>query len=166
MKRIINKQQHFVITSLNRLRIRLLSKMLEHSEPILPDLTDCGAVQTLVDLASLSGTDVSYHALTILRNMAFYAPYKNALLTTSSVLPFFVHVFTSGCENNNSNTNTKMCIMAVSALISLATNNQRVKSDIRSITHAWFQRNPIVITDDASDFLRMSQRLHKLINTV
>ena len=148
------------------MRARLLSKLLEHSEPTLPDLTDSGAVQTLVDLASLpGGNSISLYALTILRNMAFYSPYKNTLLSTSSVLPFFVGVFTSEGDNNNSKTLKNESIMAIAALISLASNNQRVKSELRSITHAWFQRNPIAFKDDTTNkFVELCHKFHKLID--
>jgi len=151
------------------MRARLLSKLLEHPEPTLPDLTDSGAVQTLVDLASLPGSSsISLYALTVLRNMAFYSPYKNTLLSTSSVLPFFVRVLTSEGDNNNGKThkNEEMSMMAITALISLASNNQRVKSELRSITHAWFQRNPIALKDDTSNkkFVELCHKFHKLID--
>jgi hypothetical protein len=54
--------------------------------------------------------------------------------------------------------------MAVTALISLASNNQRVKSDIRSMTEAWFQRNPLLIKKDPTKFQSLCLNLQKLID--
>ncbi len=137
LKRIINRQHHFVLASLNAQRSRLLVSLTMHAEPILPELLESAAVQTLVDLAAQ--TPIDRQALLILRNMAFHSGYKNVLLTTSSVLPFFVRLLTSSSDE-------EVSMLAVSALISLASNNQRVKSEVRSMTDAWFQRNPPVVS--------------------
>ena len=152
LKRIMNRQQHWVAASLNALRSRLLSALTMHAEPTLPDLLNSAAVQTLVDLASQpTGTD--RHALAVLRNMAFHSNYKTALLTTSSVLPLFVRLLTKF----NETADEEVSLMAVSALVSLASNNQRVKSDIRSMTEVWFQRNPVVLQGTKREVNRFSE---------
>jgi len=69
-KRIINRQHHFVLASLNAHRSRLLLVSLTmHAEPILPELLDSAAVQTLVDLAVQ--TLIDRQALSIFRNMVY-----------------------------------------------------------------------------------------------
>lgn len=159
LKRIINKQQHWVLASLVPLRAGLLSSLTFHSEPVLPELLESRTVQTLVDLASQSsGTDRL--ALSVLRNMAFHASYKAVLLTTSSVLPLFVRLLIDSKQ-----TDEETSVMAVAALVALASNNQRVKSDVRSMTDAWFQRNPIDPNrQDLDTFFTLCSSLRKLID--
>lgn len=156
LKRIINRQQHGVSTALINLRASLLSALTVHSEPSLPDLMDSKASLTLVDMVS-QPYGAEKHALSILRNMAFHDAYKNPLLS-SKVLPLFVRLFTSSPVDPVSST------MAVTALISLASNNQRVKSEIRSLTEAWYQRNPIVPKKDPTEFQSYCLNLRKLID--
>lgn len=159
LKRIINRQQHGALTSLIRLRARLLSALTVFPEPSLPDLMDSRVAQTLVDVVSHPyGADK--HALSILRNMAFHNIYKSPLLSASNVLPLFVRLLTGNAANGDIASPT----MAVTALISLASNNQRVKSDIRSMTEAWFQRNPLLIKKDPTKFQGLCLNLQKLID--
>ena len=159
LKRIINRQQHGILTSLVALRARLLSAMTVHPEPSLPDLMESRAAQTLVDMVS-QPYGAEKHALSILRNMAFHSTYKGPLLSASNVLPLFVRLVTSNGADSDAVSST----MAVTALISLASNNQRVKSDIRSMTEAWFQRNPLVMKKDSTDFQSLCLNLQKLID--
>jgi hypothetical protein len=65
---------------------------------------------------------------------------------------------------NTANGDITASTMAVSALISLASNNQRVKSDVRSMTEAWFQRNPLLIKKDPTKFQDLCLSLQKLID--
>lgn len=159
LKRIINRQQHHVLTSLISLRARLLSCFTMHTEPTLPDLLESKAAQTLVDMVQ-QPYGAEHHALAILRNMAFHSTYKNPLLSASNVLPLFVRLLTEESNDDDSMSS----FVAVSALISLASNNQRVKSDIRSMTEAWFQRNPLVTKKESTPFQILCANLHKLID--
>jgi hypothetical protein len=92
--------------------------------------------------------------------MAFHNIYKSPLLSASNVLPLFVRLLTGKAANDDIASST----VAVTALISLASNNQRVKSDIRSLTEAWFQRNPLLIKNDPTKFQGLCLNLQKLID--
>lgn len=159
LKRIINRQQHGSLISLIRLRARLLSALTVFPEPSLPDLMDSKVAQTLADVVC-QPYGAEKHALSILRNMAFHNSYKTSLLSASDVLPLFVRLLTRKTANEDITSST----MAVTALISLASNNQRVKSDIRAMTDAWFQRNPLVIKKDPTKFQSLCLNLQKLID--
>ena len=159
LKRIINRQQNSTLITLINLRACLLSAMTVNSEPSLPDLMDCKVAQTLVDMVS-QAYGAEKHALSILRNMAFHNVYKSYLLSASNVLPLFVRLLTVQQPKGDAT----QSIMAVTALISLASNNQRVKSEIRSMTEAWFQRNPIIVNNDMSQFQQFCLNLQKLID--
>ena len=54
--------------------------------------------------------------------------------------------------------------VAVSSLISLAANNMRVKSEIRSLMEAWFQRNPPRATEPTTRLSCLYPTLRKLID--
>ncbi|KAK4008958.1 uncharacterized protein LOC116923613 [Daphnia magna] len=159
LKRIINRHQHGSLTTLIRLRARLLSALTVFPEPALPDLMDSKVAETLVDVIS-QPYGAEKHALSILRNMAFHNNYKTPLLSASNVLPLFVRLLTSKAAIDDVTSST----MAVTALISLASNNQRVKSDVRAMTAAWFQRNPLVIKKDTTKFQSLCLNLQKLID--
>ena len=136
LKRMMNRQQHWVALSLIGQRARVLSALTFHDEPTLPDLMDSGTVKTLMDVAAHSSRAQRY-ALVILRNMAFHQCYKTVLLKSNT------HVFWSSLLTGQQHAEEDTLSMAVSSLIALASNNMRVKSEIRSLTEAWFQRNPV-----------------------
>ena len=183
-KKIIDRKQYSISVRITARRATLLSALTVHAEPFLPELTDSNVVRTLMDVAKArANPNVAKSALEILRNMSFTVGYRNALLT-NHVVPFWVdfiihsnrhlaveskHITPAThqvAQNDNkcSRSSDETLTMAISSLISLAANNMRVKSEIRSLTEAWFQHNPPRIAQPATHFSHLYPILRKLID--
>ena len=140
-----------------------LSILTYYGEPTLPELLNGKVIQTLMDVSVCASSSAQKHALSVLRNMSFQAFYRSAVLSTGCV-PHMVRFLTSssGAAEDEFNVRT-----AVISLMALASNNQRIKCEVRSLADNWFQRNippASEIDADPQTTAHLFQRLRRLID--
>lgn len=136
LKRIMNRQQNATWSTLRGLRMRLLAGFTIFTEPVLPELLETKAVETIVDVGSYC-SNPDDNVLVILRNISYHSAYRGTLIKASNVIPFLVRVISS-----DSSCVKQACHeLALATLITLCCESPKLRQETRSSTEGWLRRH-------------------------